>query len=149
MGDESLQDLRNLIDWNLANTGDVCRFVFRGVKDSRYLLIPKVSRTHNSFDAIDKETACSRLDRLRSYLTVYLPAYGLNLHNLAGNEKLWTEMFVAQHYGAPTNLLDFTRNPLVPAFFACENDEKDGTVYAFRVEEYREGANSSNTLSKG
>lgn len=37
-----------------------------------------------------------------------------------------------QHYGLPTRLLDFTRNPLVALWFACQNTENtdaDGAVY--------------------
>ena len=38
----------------------------------------------------------------------------------------------AQHYGMPTRLIDFTLNPLVALFFACnENTDKDGKVIAF------------------
>ena len=39
-------------------------------------------------------------------------------------------LFLAQHYGLPTRLLDWTYNPLIALYFACNADfDKDGAVY--------------------
>ena len=38
-----------------------------------------------------------------------------------------------QHFGAATGLLDFTWDPLVALWFACEKDDCDGTVFAINL----------------
>ena len=39
----------------------------------------------------------------------------------------WVQL--AQHYGLPTRLLDWTESPTVALFFACQNDKRDGVVF--------------------
>lgn len=59
------------------------------------------------------------------------------------NKTTFEQLVLAQHYGAPTRLLDISSNPLIALFFACENYsdknsiESDGIIYRFVVSEPR------------
>lgn len=44
-------------------------------------------------------------------------------------------LFLAQHYGLPTRLLDWTDNPLIGLWFACQEEQEfDGCVYTIKAE---------------
>ncbi len=46
----------------------------------------------------------------------------------------WERATIAQHYGVPTRLLDWSENPLVGLYFALEDenyDNKDGVIWVF------------------
>jgi len=46
----------------------------------------------------------------------------------------WERATIAQHYGVPTRLLDWSENPLVGLYFALDDnnyDDKDGVIWVF------------------
>lgn len=86
------------------------------------------------------------------------------------NPHLYSEKFntqsdfqvlsLLQHYGSPTRLLDFSTSPYVAAFFAANNSETDGSIYAINYFEllsttnylfgtkYDDGSDEMNNLKK-
>ena len=99
--------------------------VYRGVKDSSYELIPKVGRKefvwkHKSIKDAEKYMLTLFKQRAIPFLT-FSP------------RNDWEWLALAQHYGLPTRLLDWTRNPLVAAFFAVnEQAETDSAIYVLK-----------------
>ena len=100
--------------------------IFRGVKDINYGLVPKVGRYKKfqklSIEALEnEERTMVRLFRERAWST---------LPNAKSSD--WEFLALAQHCGLPTRLLDWTRNPLVAAYFAVEEDHPgDSLIYAY------------------
>lgn len=88
--------------------------IYRGISDKAYAMIPGLSRSKNLDDNLERTL-------INEYLTRCPNAfYGLSDFDMIAK---------MQHYGLPTRLLDFTLNPLVALYFACESKPtKDGRV---------------------
>lgn len=67
----------------------------------------------------------------------------------------WGWMFLMQHYGVPTRLLDFSENPLVALYFAVSDErEADGALFVmepttWNVENNRSGLSDDDIPSCG
>jgi len=134
MAYQTITSVQDLISWNNKHSVGEARFLFRGMANKEYQLIPKLSRGENGL-IVSEDVAAKRREKLREYLTIRLAAYGFDFQSLDNLERAWKELFVAQHYGVPTQLLDFTRNPMTALFFACEQSpEKDGILYSIGIQ---------------
>jgi hypothetical protein len=98
--------------------------VYRGVRSLDHDLVPKIGRykkLHSKNRAKEEQNILGLFkEQAVPYLT-FAP------------EDDWEWLAIAQHHGLPTRLLDWTRNPLVAAYFAVEGShDGDSVVYAYR-----------------
>lgn len=101
---------------------DCRKYIFRGVSNKDHKLIPKIGRKVNHVYA-DFYTYESTL------LTQFKKMAEPFLQSIPKNE--WEWLAIAQHHGLPTRLLDWTKNPMVAAYFAVNKDSnQDCVIYA-------------------
>lgn len=92
--------------------GDVV--IFRGISDDQYDLAPGLERLKNR----DEDT---EMNLINDFLTRRPDAF-----NGLSDFDILAKM---QHYGLPTRLLDFSLNPLIALYFACESKTtKNGRI---------------------
>lgn len=87
--------------------------VFRGMSDYRWDLIPSIARSDFRDDSTEHEM-------VNEFMTLRPESF----QDLHSNFELLAKM---QHYGLPTRLLDFTTNPLIALYFACEKNSAINT----------------------
>ena len=96
------------------------RFLFRGHSDHQnYKFIPGIFRTISNDNINYKYIRPYNQDE-KTVLNEYIESSSRDLNN----KKEWLE--IAQHYQAPTRLLDLTEDALVALYFACEQDNGKG-----------------------
>lgn len=93
-------------------------FVFRGLSDKTYLLDTSLMRLGGPYKELEKHL----LRNFRKYA-----------QSMAGElGSFWRLLTVAQHYGLPTRLMDWTYSPYVALHFATENlthYDVDGVIW--------------------
>lgn len=99
--------------------------LYRGQYDKKYTLLPSIARhpqEHTGGDISSLERGLiDEFKRLSLRELEFVPE----------NDFEW--LFLAQHHGLPTRLLDWSTNPLVGLYFAVESrDECDGKLYMTR-----------------
>ena len=95
--------------------------IFRGVSSVDHKLISTLGRIHlkitDTHSSVEKRILKTFKERALPFLTT-----------VPDND--WEWLALAQHHGLPTRLLDWTRNPLVAAYFSVEkNSNEDSVIY--------------------
>jgi hypothetical protein len=89
---------------------------YRGQSTASWKLVPRAGRP-----PLDKQNDKKLFNHWKRRSVAYLERESYTN---------WEFLAIANHTGVPTRLLDWTHNPLVAVFFACqENFDYDGAVY--------------------
>jgi len=116
--------INNLIDYLKILEDHYCE-MFRGHANSNWKLLPKIGRMFKLLEGYsDWETfEESILEDFQKYAIQYIKKDPKNIIE-------W--LVIGQHYGLPTRLLDWTKNPLKALFFSImELPSIDGCVWAY------------------
>lgn len=95
------------------------RYAFRGLSDARYTLATTLIRLGGPYGELERHL----LRNFKKYAH----------RNVVERDSLWHWLSVAQHYGLPTRLLDWTYSPFIALHFATTNLQRfdsDGVIWA-------------------
>jgi hypothetical protein len=113
-----LQDELFKDSWNESIGRYRSSFVFRGLSDKTYPMDTSLMRLGGAYSELEKHL----LRNFRKYA-----------QSMAGElGSFWRLLTVAQHYGLPTRLMDWTYSPYVALHFVTENHRQfhvDGVIW--------------------
>jgi hypothetical protein len=116
-----IKELSGLSEYLNQQLWDVRTMIFRGVSDSTYELIPSIGRCKAKDET-------SLLNFEKTIFEDFKQRAFRYLSHEPKNDFEW--LFLAQHYGIKTRLLDWTTSPLIALYFACDgNSDKECAVY--------------------
>lgn len=116
----SLKRFGEFIKWVGARPAP--RWLFRG-QSGTWPLLPTVGRSESNYSLVNETLLLDEFKRSARPLLAF-----------GQPQSDWDWLFVGQHHGLPTRLLDWTTNALVACYFACSGtrSEDDAIVFAAR-----------------
>lgn len=107
-------------------------FIFRGHGDNqKYELRPQILRWKN----LGNGKSCTEYSQLEYNILSDFTAEACRYIKDVPIDDISAWLEIAQHFGAPTRLLDFTENPLVALYFAC-SDAANADASVWILNEY-------------
>lgn len=103
---------------------------FRGQADADWELKPSVGRAIEQGGLYDPKLGPDGL-----YMTESIVLQRFKRDGYPFVQRMltdWEALTLGQHHKLPTRLLDWTSNPLVALFFAADQCDRDGAVFAYR-----------------
>lgn len=128
------------LDYTLMTKNEIMnayipKFIFRGHSDDKnFELLPGALRWKTcGLQSKTRAYPNTEINMLNDFIS---DACRYITQSPTNDYRAWLE--IAQHFGVPTRLLDFTTNPLVALYFACiENSDKDASVWIVNESAYR------------
>lgn len=111
-GDENQQEIGSLKEYlDAISKYEGYAYVYRGLSSKKYDLIPSLGR--------DEKKMINETQMFLDFKRNYYPYTDVRL---SSDIDL---LCLAQHYGLPTRLMDWTTNPLIALFFACQKTHNE------------------------
>lgn len=122
--------------------------LYRGHADEEWELTPAIGRM---YDVPCKKGAVPQKERilLKKEKRIFLDFK--SQYHLYADDRPSTDidtLFLAQHYGLPTRLLDWSYNPLVALWNACQDakENKDGCIHIVQISQKNVGTEEGHDL---
>lgn len=133
--DKKYDNIYDLID--KIKRDDYCpHFVWRGVSDYGYELKSRVGRKSilSQLEISDMDSNPSEFFNMERTLFEQFRARARIHEKETLSDIEW--LAIAQHYGLPTRLLDWTENPLIALYFACQGGAEDGALFLYHMSKF-------------
>jgi hypothetical protein len=125
-----IRTIDDFLEFLKSQTRIMSNLIYRGVRNSEFKLIPSIGRlkTHSGTQ-LDVNAEKELFDSFKNRAYPFIRGHNYDDLDL---------LALGRNYGLPTRLLDWTKNPMVAAYFAVEepftkDDEKQTNfaVYIF------------------
>ena len=119
-------------------------FLFRGLTNTSYELLPGLFRMARYKNELRNKYPENEWGILQHFIID-----GISYRSDIAFDDVFRWVQLAQHYGVPTRLLDWTWNPMVALYFSCEgNYNNDGCVWALHFNRYKDNFIKSTNAEK-